>query len=121
MKRILVIDPDVTLRQVYAEALGQVPYEVVTAGSGAEGCAKFAETRADMVFIELKLPDDGVAALRSLCEEDAGVFIAILTGHAAEFLSDITAIQVDGLSCDVYHKPVTDDEIRSIAGKAIGQ
>jgi len=121
MKRILAIDPDPTMQETYKRALVGLPYELHAAATGAEGYELFTQADTHLLFIELKLPDDGVATLRKIREHGMNLMVAVVTAHTNEFLPDITAMQADGLGFDVYHKPVSEDQIRAIAGKTIGQ
>ena len=121
MKRILAIDPDPVMQETYREALVDLPYELQTASTGAEGYELFTQADTHLLFIELKLADDGVATLRRIREHGMNLMVAIVTAHAPEFLPDITAMQADGLGFDVFHKPVSKEQIRAIAGRTIGQ
>lgn len=122
MKRILIIEPDAAMQEMYKSALADQPYEVCIATTGAEGYELYTQAETHLLFIELKLPDgDGVETMRKIREDGMDLMVAVVTGHAAEFLPDITMMQVDNLGFDVFHKPISEDQIRSIAGKTIGQ
>ena len=122
MKRILVIEPDPAVQTTYKNALAGQAYEVCMASTGSAGYDLFTQAETHLLFFELKLPDDdGVSTLLKIREHGKALMVAVVTGHAVEFLSDITAMQADNLGFEVYHKPVTEDQIRFIAGTTIGQ
>ena len=65
--RILVIDDEPQIRRFLGISLRAQGYEVDEAGSGAEGLATLATRGADLVVLDLGLPDkDGREVLRDL-------------------------------------------------------
>ena len=57
--RLLVVDDDPAIRQIYEEVLGREGYRVVSAGSCAEALARMDEIEGDaqVLVIDLGLPD----------------------------------------------------------------
>lgn len=67
MKRILLVDDDLYVRELYEELLGNEGYEVVTASDGAEGLEKMADGGFDLVLLDVMMPKiDGVGILTKL-------------------------------------------------------
>lgn len=65
--RILVIDDEVQIRRFLRIALRSQGYEVLEAGTAAEGLAQVATGTPDLVVLDLGLPDaDGKAVLREI-------------------------------------------------------
>lgn len=70
MTHILIIDDDPQIRDVLRIALKQAGYEVSEAGDGAEGLAKARRGKADLIVLDIGLPEiDGLELCRSLRAE----------------------------------------------------
>jgi len=67
--RILLVEDDAAIRETLAEYLACEGYQVTAACDGAEGLARLAERRPDLVVLDLQMPVlDGrgfVSALRA--------------------------------------------------------
>lgn len=71
-KRILLIDDDETLREMYSVILAKGGYGVDTARDGVEGLAKAREGGYDLILLDLVMPNlDGVRVLQALKQEPA--------------------------------------------------
>lgn len=68
MKTILVIDDQVTIRELVTAALKSEEWQVVQAASGEEGIAVAREQRPDLVLLDIMLPQgmDGFDTARRL-------------------------------------------------------
>ena len=55
--RVLVIDDEQSIRHFVSRSLADAGYEVATAGTGAEGLRLFRAEPADLVVLDLRLPD----------------------------------------------------------------
>ncbi len=65
----LVIDDELQLRRLLRISLEAGGYRVVEAGTGQEGLVEAAQSRPDLVLLDLGLPDiDGVTVLKRLRE-----------------------------------------------------
>ena len=70
MTQILIIDDDPQIRDVLRIALKQAGYDVAEAGDGAEGLAKARRGKADLIVLDIGLPEmDGLELCRSLRAE----------------------------------------------------
>lgn len=70
MSRILIIDDDPQIRDVLRIALKQAGFEVAEAGDGAEGLAKARHGSADLIVLDIGLPEmDGLELCRQLRPE----------------------------------------------------
>jgi two-component system, chemotaxis family, chemotaxis protein CheY len=56
MKKILIIDDEVNLRETIAEMLIYVGFEVVLAQDGEEGIQKVEETNPDFIICDVMMP-----------------------------------------------------------------
>ncbi len=78
---ILVVDDEKTIRWSLKEAL-QNEHEVLEAASGAEGLKMFKERSADLVLIDLRLPDEsGIDILKAIKEYDPSALVIIMTAY----------------------------------------
>jgi DNA-binding response OmpR family regulator len=81
---ILVVDDDVTIRDLLSEYLGANDMRVSTAASGRDMFERFDAEAIDLVVLDLKMPgEDGLQLARQL-RERATVPIVLLTGRHEE-------------------------------------
>jgi len=107
-RRILFIEDDDHMRAMLAISLQQEGYEVVQARSGEEGLRAFEQGGADMVLVDLRLPDtDGFAVTRTI-RRMANVPIAMVT--ASGDTHDVVAGLEAGAD-DYVVKPVVAKEL----------
>jgi len=82
MKRILVVDDDEAVRQLYAEELAEAGYAVALAASGPEALEAVRAGRPDLVTIDLKMPGmDGIELLSRVRELHRDLPIVISTAY----------------------------------------
>jgi two-component system phosphate regulon response regulator PhoB len=85
--RILVIEDEADLREVLDYNLGGAGYEVLLAGTAAEGLAMARSRAPDLILLDLMLPDgSGLDVCRTLRAEPGtkGVQILMLTARGEE-------------------------------------
>ncbi len=84
ISKLLVVDDDANLRKTLADILRIKGYEVVVAGTGAEGIAEAKRAFINVALIDLKLPDmSGIEVMMHIKEATPFTEAIILTGHAA--------------------------------------
>jgi DNA-binding response OmpR family regulator len=82
-KRILLVDDDALLRRSLAFNLEQVGYEVHTAATAEDALMVTAQSRPDLVLLDIGLPDmDGLDALRRF--RDEGLPVIFVTARRRE-------------------------------------
>ena len=114
--RILVIDDEEAIRKLFISTLDGTGYQVETAESGEQGIEKARETKFNLIFIDLKMPGiNGVETLRELWKMGQTVPIYIITAFYDDFIDQLQSAANDAMSFQVIEKPVSVDEIRSIA------
>jgi PAS domain S-box-containing protein len=80
--RILVIDDEPTVRAFLCRSLVRRGFSVLEAGGGSEGLRLLAETRPDLIVLDLGMPDlDGAEVLRRLRADGLVVPVIIASGH----------------------------------------
>ncbi|WP_141592338.1 response regulator [Myxococcus sp. AB056] len=83
-KRVLVVDDFDDAREMYAEYLEFVGFEVDTARNGVEAVAKASEGEPDIILMDLSLPVmDGWEATRRIKQDSRtrDIPVMALTGH----------------------------------------
>jgi DNA-binding response OmpR family regulator len=82
-RRILLVDDDAELRRTLVDQLNHYrEFEIVEAGSGGEALNRIREGHADLMLLDVGLPDmDGREAVKILRREGFKSPILMLTGH----------------------------------------
>jgi len=84
MKKILLIEDDEDLLELYAEVLKNEKYYVETASNGREGLEKFNKTKFDLVILDIRMPVmDGIETLGAILEQRKDVKIIINTAYGS--------------------------------------
>lgn len=72
MARVLIVDDDTYLRDLYEEVLKGEGYDVTTAVDGEDGLAKLQEGGFDLILLDVMMPKiDGLGVLKALREKPA--------------------------------------------------
>jgi CheY-like chemotaxis protein len=71
MKRILIVEDEIVLQDVYKLVLTKHGYQVFTANNGLEGLTKLKESQADLVLLDFFMPQmDGREFLRNFANDE---------------------------------------------------
>ena len=111
MKRILVVDDDMAIREMLEIILKQADYQVLTASNGRDAVAITRKEKPDLVLMDVRLPLlDGYQACKQINAnpETRNVPVVFLTARG-----QIEEIQM-GLSAgavDYYVKPFAADAL----------
>jgi DNA-binding response OmpR family regulator len=82
MKRILVVDDEANIRELYKVEFEDMGYEVRTAGDGEQALSAMDELHFDLVTLDMRMPDiDGIETLRKMKEKDSTLPIIICTAY----------------------------------------
>ncbi|MDO1559082.1 response regulator transcription factor [Brevundimonas sp. 2R-24] len=103
-KTLLIVDDDQDLREALAEQLElHESFKVEQAETGAEGLRRGRELRADLILLDVDLPDmDGREVCRMLRQAGVNTPILMLTGQSGD--SD-TILGLDSGANDYVTKP----------------
>ncbi len=119
MKRVLVVDDEEDILQLFTELLQRWGYEAVTARNGVEALDKFRSQQIDLIVSDLKMPEmDGLELLQHIRSIDSRVPILVLTGYPTVETA-VKAIQEGAY--DYLMKPVNPEELRFRIEKALAQ
>ena len=101
MKRILVVDDDLTLRKVLQNSLEQRGYQVISVGSGKEALAKFSQDVPDIIVSDISMPEmDGFEFCRQLRSQPSGKLVPFIFLSAKNELKD--RVQGHTIGADSY-------------------
>jgi DNA-binding response OmpR family regulator len=85
MKRILIIEDDVSILSGLRDVLTFKSYEVLTAEDGETGYAAIVEEKPDLIILDIMIPKmDGFALCRKLRDEGNATPVLMLTAKGEE-------------------------------------
>ncbi len=117
MGNILIVEDDADTRYVLKTALETGRHNCAAAASAAEGLSLADSLTFDAVVLDMLLGDsDGLAVLEKLKNDDPGLPVVILTGHA-DVKSAVRAMKLGAL--DYLVKPFGNEELLLIIEKAV--
>jgi len=88
--RILVIEDQEDLAELYESALKRAGYDVIVAYTGEEGVAEFQERGADAVLMDMTLPEmHGTKVLEKVRELSTSVPVLVVTGETMAESRDV--------------------------------
>lgn len=116
-QRILVIEDQEDLAELYEALLKREGYTVINAYSGEEGLAEFEARAADCILLDMTLPEmHGLQTLQEIRSLNAQVPVVVITGET----SDETRQQCARLGVQEYlPKPAEQKEIISALRRAL--
>ena len=100
-KKILVVEDTEDNRQILRDLLSMAGYETVEANDGAEGVAKAAEHKPDLILMDIQMPVmDGYEATRRIKADPALKSIPIIAVTSYALSGDEEKTRAAG--CDGY-------------------
>lgn len=118
MTRILTVDDSRSVRMIVVREMQTLGYEVEEAEDGEKGLAKLAESKFDLVILDVTMPIlDGPGMLAKMREGGNQTPVLMLTSESKR--SIITAIMKTGIT-DYILKPFKTEELRAKVFKALG-
>jgi CheY-like chemotaxis protein len=112
-KKILIVDDDAYLRDLYEEVLKDEGYEVTTAVDGEEGATKLAQGGYDLTLLDVMMPKlDGLGVLKKLKETPPTIpngTILLLTNLAQDPI--VTEAMQTGAKSYMIKADITPDQL----------
>ena len=115
--RILIIDDERNIRDVFSLLLRDHGYEVATAETGAAGVEAARAFAPDVVLLDMRLPDmPGLDVLARLKEERPGAGVVIITAYG----TIRSAVEATKLGAAAYlEKPVDNEEMLLVVARLV--
>jgi CheY-like chemotaxis protein len=122
MPRILVIDDEEVLRKIVRVVLEVAGYEVLEAVNGAAGLRREREQGADLVLVDIFMPEmDGLEVIRRLRADSPQTRIIAMSGGGKSGQMDmLTAAAALGAS-RTLRKPFEPRELLAVVGDVLEQ
>ncbi len=116
--KVLVIDDEQMIRWSIQQTLQAAGYEVSVAETAAGGMAVFRQILPEVVFLDVRLPDeDGLAVLRKMKEESGEDTAVIVMTAFGEIRSAVEAMRLGAY--EYLKKPFDFDELEVVVEKAL--
>lgn len=104
-KKILVVDDEPDIREVFSDALTSRGYSVVTAASGEEALEIMAKKPCWVLFLDINLPGiDGIELCKQIRQKWPMAIPFAVTGYVSLF--ELASCREAGFE-DYFTKPVT--------------
>ena len=123
MKRILVIDDDIQVRQMLRQTLERQGYEVVDAPDGKEGLRLYRQVPTDLIITDIIMPKkEGVETIIEFKRDFPDVKIIAISGggrrvDAQNYLSYMKGLGVS----HVFTKPFEREELLEAIQELLGE
>src|SRR5688572_30752058 len=106
---VLAIDDDAHVRGAFRRVLDRAGYQVIEAGDGASGLARFRASPPDAVLLDLRMPGtDGLDVLSELVAEAPETPVVVVSG--AGTITDVVEALRRG-AWDFVTKPIESPEL----------
>ena len=119
MTAVLIVDDEKNLRDGRSEAVRDLGYQALVAGSGQEALSVAEANRPDAVLLDLRMPDmDGLQVLTRLraAADGANIPVAIITAYATA-TNTIEAMRLGAF--DHLTKPIGREDLASLLTRMI--
>jgi DNA-binding NtrC family response regulator len=114
---LLLVDDDATFRQVMANELKRLGYQIEAVGTGEEAIRRIATSEPDVVLLDMRLPRmNGLDVLKSIHASAPATEVVMLTGHGS-IDTAIESIRIGAF--DYVVKPCPLDELHIRIQRAI--
>ena len=120
---VLIVDDDMCIRKGLKIRLEGAGYKVSTAGNGTEGIMIFDENGADLMILDVKMPDiDGFEVCKSVKQKE-DIPVIFLTGAQNPMVRDFLPQMVDAVGGDYFMRKPFDARLlmKLIGGILNGQ
>ncbi|MFH1112325.1 MAG: response regulator [Pseudomonadota bacterium] len=95
MKKILLVDDERHIRELYRSDLEDEGFSVALAGSGKEALSEVEANPPDLVVLDIQMPGmDGIETLEKILGQDRGIPIILNTAYS-HYKEDFTTWGAD--------------------------
>jgi two-component system, chemotaxis family, chemotaxis protein CheY len=112
MKKILVIEDNLIVRNTVMRILQNAGYTVVTANDGLQGFEMFRKEQPDLVISDIIMPQqEGIGTIRQILAERPGTKIIAISGGGRIGNTDFLQIAKKMGAADALQKPFDPDDL----------
>ncbi|MGE5247305.1 MAG: response regulator [Verrucomicrobiota bacterium] len=116
MKKILVVDDEESIRELYRAELMDEGYEVDLAADGHQALRRLEECRPDLVTLDVKMPGiDGIETLRRIREKNVTIPVILVTAFG-EFKQDFNTWASDAYIVKSHDTTELKETVRNLLG-----
>jgi DNA-binding response OmpR family regulator len=121
-RHVVVVDDDMCIREGLKIRLEGAGYKVSTAGNGTEGIMIFDEDGADLMILDVKMPDiDGFEVCNSVKQKD-DVPVIFLTGAQNQMVREYLPQMVDAVGGEYFmRKPFDARLLMKLIGEILNE
>jgi len=117
MKKILIVDDELSMREFLKILLEKEGYEVLSAENGDEAVGTLEETKIDLLITDVKMPGtSGLELLKIGKQKDMNLPVVMITAFASP---DDAVFAMKQGAYDYITKPFKVDEIKSVVANAL--
>jgi CheY-like chemotaxis protein len=117
MKRILVVDDEVHICELYRGELEDEGYEVAVANSGKEALLEVERNAPDLIVLDIQMPGmDGIETLERLLGSDRGIPVILNTAYS-HYREDFTTWGADAYVIKSSDTTKLKEEIKRLLGE----
>ena len=118
MTTVLVIDDERMICWSIEQTLRAAGYEVVAAGTAADGLALFHRLHPQVVFLDVRLPDaDGLTVLQQMSDESGQKAAVIVMTACEEKHTAAEALRLG--ACAYLRKPFDFETLQALVHRAV--
>src|SRR5579863_3817169 len=115
MKKILVIDDNMVVRNTLVQILESEGYEVISAEDGRRGLSVFRSERPDLVVTDIIMPEkEGIETIRDIRGESPDAKIIAISGGGRIGNTDFLKIARQLGASDIVAKPLDPDHFLDV-------
>ena len=116
MKKILVVDDEESIRELYRADLADEGYDVELAVDGRDALRLLDSFQPNLITLDIKLPDiDGIEVLRRIREKNPTIPVILLTAFG-EFRQDFNTWASDAYIVKSHDTTDLKDTVRRLLG-----
>jgi DNA-binding response OmpR family regulator len=122
LAKILIIDDNPDILQLYGRALRQAGHEVVEAPDGRVGIRLYREDPADLVITDIVMPEkEGIETIRELRRDFPDAKIIAISGGGSAMTSSTCLMLAKRLGAErTLGKPIKISELLEVVADVVG-
>lgn len=110
--RILFVDDEKALRNLYEKVLKQADYEVTTASNGKDGLNQLKNSAFDLVITDILMPDkDGIELINEIRKQYPNIPIIAVSGGGRMGSEIYLGLAQKLGAIEMLHKPFTKKQL----------